>query len=90
MVPIAPRENTESGQDLYTDHGREEPNDHGFALSLNVRFATRAKGGQFIVATSSDSMSMVVPPLLTSKHPRESYLYMCSHSITSLVVKYLG
>ena len=58
--------------------------------NLNVRFATKATGGQFIVASSSYSMSMVVRPLLTFKHPRGSYLYLCSHSITSLVVKYLG
>ena len=57
---------------------------------LNVRFATKATGGQFIVASSSYSMSMVVRPLLTFKHPRGSYLYLCSHWITSLVVKYLG
>jgi len=57
---------------------------------LMVRFATRATGGQFVVATSSYSMGMVVRPLLTFKHPRGSCLHLCSHSITSLVVKYLG
>jgi len=58
--------------------------------NLNVRFATKATGGQFIVASSNYSMSMVVRPLLTFKPPRGSYLYLCSHWITSLVVKYLG
>lgn len=58
--------------------------------NLNVRFATKATGGQFIVASSSYSMSMVVRPLLTFKHPRGSYLYLYYHWITSLVVKYLG
>ena len=62
----------------------------GAISNLNVRFATKATGGQFIVASSSYSMSMVVRPLLTFKHPRGSYLYLCSHWITSLVVKYLG
>jgi hypothetical protein len=60
------------------------------SVVFNARYATKATGGQFIVASSSYSMSMVVRPLLTFKHPRGSYLYLCSHWITSLVVKYLG
>jgi hypothetical protein len=61
-----------------------------FSAGPMIRDATRATGGQFIVATFSYSMSIVVRPLLTFKHPQGSYLYLCSHSITSLVMKYLG
>ncbi len=47
---------------------QKRPSWQALSLNLKVRFATRATGGQFIVALSSYRTRMVVRPLLTFKH----------------------